>query len=173
MALKNYLKILSGKPILDFITGKAKSERDLLGQERLLGAQEDIQKRADERALELARSQGKQALKQYGKSMADFNIASSGSPESISKLQMLIRQQALPEQQRALSQGRLALQQQGVRGIDAALLQQKQANQLNKQLAMDAEKIALQQSLADRQARQQLAAQSALKSLPGIIRGGV
>ncbi len=79
----------------------------------------------------------------------------------------------MPEQQRALSQGRLALQQQGVRGIDAALLQQKQANQLNKQLAMDAEKIALQQSLADRQARQQLAAQSALKSLPGIIRGGV
>jgi len=167
MALKNNiskgLKFLSGKPIIDFITGKAKSERDLLGQERLLGVQEDIQKRADQRALDLARSQGEQASKQYGKSMADFNIASSGSPESISKLQMLIRQQALPEQQRALEQGKIALQQQGVRGPEAALMLQRQQNRLQSDLANRAEQVALQQALSDRDVRQQFASQRAMQ----------
>ena len=67
--------------------------------------------------------------------------------------------------------GRIARQQQGVRGIDAAVLEQRQANTLNRQLAQQAENVALQQQLKDREARQQLAAQR-VANLQGRTLGG-
>lgn len=103
--------------------------------------------------------------------MGDFNQATTGTPEAVSRLQQLIRDQALPEQQRAMSLGNISRQQQGVRGIDSSVLAQQQSNALNKDLAMQAEGMALEQALRDRQARQQQTAKLAQGSLAGSIAG--
>ncbi len=101
--------------------------------------------------LDVGRSGQRRASDQYGRSMADFRQDTTGTPTQISKLQELIRQQALPEQRRAMSQGRLALQQQGVRGPESALMQQMQANTMQDSLANRAQQVALQQQLRDRE----------------------
>tara|TARA_R110002020_G_scaffold164811_2_gene351794 strand:+ start:78 stop:770 length:693 start_codon:yes stop_codon:yes gene_type:complete len=121
--------------------------------------------------LDVGRSGQRRALDQYGRSMADFRQDTTGTPTQISKLQELIRQQALPEQRRAMSQGRLALQQQGVRGPESALMQQMQANTMQKSLANRAQQVALQQQLRDRERRAELAASQAGQALPGSIAG--
>ena len=91
------------------------------------------------------------------------------TPAAISKLQNLIRAQALPEQRAAASQARLALEQQGVRGPESALLQAMQTNRLQGELANRAEQIALQQSLADRDTRiNQLLADRGLRINQGL-----
>lgn len=133
--------------------------------------QEKMAKDAFERERDLLRSTGQEAQRQYTQAMQDFDTATTGTPEAISRLQSLIREQALPEQQRAMKLGKIARQQQGVRGIDAAVLEQRQANTLNRQLAQQAENVALQQQLKDREARQQLAAQRAA-NLQGRTLGG-
>tara|TARA_R110002020_G_scaffold28797_6_gene91399 strand:- start:247 stop:843 length:597 start_codon:yes stop_codon:yes gene_type:complete len=115
---------------------------------------------------------GKAAQTEYRGSLSDFARDTQGTAPQISRLQQLIRQRALPEQRRAMSQGRLALQQQGVRGPEAALMQQMQANKLQEVLANKAEQVALQQALSDRGQRQQLASKRALLSLePGFKAG--
>jgi hypothetical protein len=121
--------------------------------------------------LDAGRSGQKRAADQYGRSMADFRQDTTGTPEQISKLQSLIRQQALPEQRRAMSQGRLALQQQGVRGPESALMQQMQANSMQESLSNRAQQVALQQQLRDRERRAQLAASQSAQALPGSIAG--
>lgn len=110
---------------------------------------------------QLQRRIGQEAQSKYQQAMRQFGGVTSGTPESVSRLQQLIRDRALPEQQRAMSQGRIARQQQGVRGIDAAVLEQQQANALQRQLAQDAENVALQQQLKDREMKQKLAADQA------------
>lgn len=122
-----------------------------------------------ERERELQKSIGQEAQSKYQQAMRQFGSASRGTPQAVTRLQQLIRERALPEQQRAMAQGRIARQQQGIRGIDAAVLEQQQANELQRQLAQDAENVALQQQLADREMRQKLAGEQAtqafLKSL--------
>jgi hypothetical protein len=119
----------------------------------------------DRRQREALGVVGKAARAEYRGALSDFARDTQGTAPQISRLQQLIRQRALPEQRRAMSQGRLALQQQGVRGPEAALMQQMQANQLQEVLANRAEQVALQQALSDRGQRQQLASKRALLSL--------
>ena len=95
----------------------------------------------------------------------EFDAETTGTPEAVTRLQQLIREQALPEQQRALAQGKIALQQAGVRGPEAALMQQRQQNRMQTDLANRAEQIALQQALSDRGTRQQFAAQRGMQEL--------
>tara|TARA_R110000824_G_scaffold68935_3_gene177703 strand:+ start:524 stop:1072 length:549 start_codon:yes stop_codon:yes gene_type:complete len=120
---------------------------------------------------DLGRSGQGRAEGSLNRFMGDFNQATTGTPESVSRLQQIIREQALPEQQRAMKLGNISRQQQGVRGIDSSVLAQQQSNALNKDLAMQAEGVALQQSLQDRQARQAQAAKLAQGSLAGSIAG--
>ena len=96
---------------------------------------------------------------------SEFDAETTGTPEAVTRLQKLIREQALPEQQRALAQGRIALQQAGVRGPEAALMQQRQQNRMQTDLANRAEQIALQQALSDRGIRQQFASQRGLQQV--------
>lgn len=105
------------------------------------------------------------------KFLGNFEQSTSGTPQQVTRLQSLIREQALPEQQRAMAQGKIARQQSGVRGIDASVLAQRQSNQLNKQLAMQAEQVGLQQALADRRAKQNLYSGLAGGSLGSSIQG--
>ena len=79
----------------------------------------------------------------------------TGTPEAITRLQGLIRERALPEQQQALSRTKLAQQQAGVRGPEAALMAQQQATRMGTDLARAAEEVALKQALSDRGLRQQ------------------
>ena len=115
-----------------------------------------------------AQQRGESALNRF---LGSFEQSTSGTPQQVTRLQSLIREQALPEQQRAMAQGNIARQQAGVRGIDASVLAQRQANQLNKQLAMQAEQVGLQQALADRRARQNLYSGLAGGSLGSSIQG--
>ena len=116
---------------------------------------------------------GRQAQTEYRGALSDFARDTQGTAPQVSRLQQLIRQRALPEQRRAMSQGRLALQQQGVRGPESALMQQMQANQLQESLANRAEEIALQQALSDRAQRQELASKRALLSLEPSLKAGL
>jgi hypothetical protein len=118
-----------------------------------------------QREKDLLRSTSKEAQKQYERAMQQFGQATSGTPQAVTRLQQLIRERSLPEQQRAMAQGRISRQQQGVRGIDAAVLEQQQANALQRQLAQDAENVALQQQLKDREMKQKLAAQQATQAM--------
>ena len=120
---------------------------------------------------DLGRSGQRRAESALNRFMGDFNEATTGTPQAVSRLQQLIREQALPEQQRAMKLGNISRQQQGIRGIDSAVLAQQQSNALNKDLAMQAEGMALEQALRDRQARQQQAAKLAQGSLAGSIAG--
>ena len=120
---------------------------------------------------DLGRSGQGRAESALNRFMGDFNQSTTGTPEAVSRLQQLIRDQALPEQQRAMKLGNISRQQQGVRGIDSAVLAQQQSNALNKDLAMQAEGMALEQALRDRQARQQQAAKLAQGSFAGSIAG--
>ena len=129
---------------------------------REFAAEESEKQFERERALQ--QSIGQEAQSKYQQAMRQFGAASSGTPQAVSRLQQLIRERALPEQQRAMAQGRIARQQQGVRGIDAAVLEQQQANALQRQLAQDAENVALQQQLADREMRQKLAGEQATQA---------
>jgi hypothetical protein len=145
--------------------------------ERLLQAQQEDRASARERDIlgRIGRAAGtefkrgisdfKQATTspfRLGRS-AEFDAETTGTPAAVSRLQQLIREQALPEQQRALEQGRIALQQAGVRGPEAALMLQRQQNRLQSDLANRAEQVALQQALSDRSVRQQFASQRAMQ----------
>lgn len=169
----------------DFITGSQKGKTDRYVADRALEAKREeimaqkygVDKRRQTAldnllaGLDMGRSGQRRAADQYGRSMADFRQDTTGTPTQISKLQELIRQQALPEQRRAMSQGRLALQQQGVRGPESALMQQMQANTMQESLANRAQQVALQQQLRDRERRAQLAAAQSAQALPGSIAG--
>ena len=145
--------------------------------ERLLQAQQED--RASVRERDVLGRIGRAAGTEFERGIADFGQATTspfrlersaefdeettGTPEAVSRLQQLIREQALPEQQRALEQGKIALQQQGVRGPEAALMLQRQQNRLQSDLANRAEQVALQQALSDRDVRQQFASQRAMQ----------
>ena len=140
-------------------------ERKYEMERGLAQQQADFGREAFDREAGLMRSMGQEASDQYQQAMGDFNASTTGTPQGVSRLQSLIREQALPEQQRAMKMGNVSRQQQGVRGIDSAVLGQQQSNALNKQLANRAESVALQQQLSDREARQKMAAQRAQQTL--------
>ena len=111
-----------------------------LGQEEALGRAQDIYGQASGRFGTLQQ--------------ADIPEL-TGTPEAITRLQGLIRERALPEQQQALSRTKLAQQQAGVRGPEAALMAQQQATRMGTDLARAAEEVELKQALSDRGLRQQ------------------
>lgn len=98
-----------------------------------------------------------------------FLKATSGTPEAITRLQGLIRERALPEQQQALSRTKLAQQQAGVRGPEAALMAQQQATKMGTDLARATEEIALKQALEDRSRQGQFAKSKALAGLGQVL----
>ena len=158
------------------VQGRAASQaaREQAAQSRQSQIEDlEFRRQMANRQLALGRSGQERAASQFQRSMSDFARDTSGTPMQISRLQNLIRQQALPEQRRAMAQGRLALEQQGVRGPESALLQQMQANRLQESLANRAQQVALQQALADRQARAKLAAEQSMQALPGSMAGTV
>lgn len=120
---------------------------ELLGRER---GQEEAQKRATEI--------GEQSQQQ-------FMAATEGRPEQITRLQEIIRQQRLPEQQQAIKRGQLALQQAGVRGPEATQQTQMLAGRLGRELGFDVEKLALEEELRRQRSREQMAGQRGLVSL--------
>ena len=158
-------KMRSGKEGRAREHAKSEAEKNYQRQRGLAQQQADFGREAFDREAGLMRSMGQEASDQYQQAMGDFNASTSGTPQAVSRLQGLIREQALPEQQRAMKMGNVSRQQQGVRGIDSAVLGQQQSNALNKQLANRAESVALQQQLADREARQKMAAQRAQQTL--------
>lgn len=119
----------------------------LRGQE--LGQEEALQR------AQQAQSAGESAFQQM----------TSGTPEAIARLQGLIRKRALPEQQEALSRTKLAQQQAGVRGTEAALMAQQQATKMGTDLARAAEEVALKQALEDRSRQAGYAERKALAGL--------
>ena len=139
--------------------------------ESILAAQEADRASARERAL--LGEIGQQAGVEYERGISDFQQATTGTPAAVTRLQELIRQQALPEQQRAAAQGRIALQQAGVRGPEAALMMQRQQNRMQTDLANRAEQVALQQALADRTAQQEFARQRAINAQEKAFAKGV
>ncbi len=104
---------------------------------------------------------------QQAQSMGEsaFQQMTSGTPEAITRLQGLIRERALPEQQQALSRTKLAQQQAGVRGPEAALMAQQQATRMGTDLARAAEEVALKQALEDRSRQAGYAERKALAGL--------
>lgn len=146
-------------------------------ERRTLEYQKQLERAATERQRreerDVAGIVGREAQSQFQSGLSDFQRSTSGQPEQISRLQQLIREQALPEQQRAMEQGRIALQQQGVRGPEAALMLQQQANAMQTDLANRAEQVALQQALQDRQAQQEFARQRAMQTLPKALQRGL
>jgi hypothetical protein len=146
-------------------------ERKTLEYQKQLERAEIERQRREER--DVAGIVGREAQSQFQSGLSDFQRATSGQPQQITRLQQLIREQALPEQQRAMEQGRIALQQQGVRGPEAALMLQQQANALQTDLANRAEQVALQQALQDRQAQQEFAMKRAMQTLPKALQRGL
>lgn len=120
---------------------------ELLGRER---GQEEAQRRAEEI--------GQQAQQQ-------FIQATEGRPEQITRLQEIIRQKRVPEQQQAIKRGQLALQQAGVRGPEAAQQTAMLAGRLGRELGFDVEKLALEEELRRKRSREQMAGQRGLVSL--------
>lgn len=154
----------------DYLTGKQASEQN---EQNVALSKYGTQLERDKLMMgaDLGRSGQGRAESALNRFMGDFNQSTTGTPQAVSRLQQLIREQALPEQQRAMKLGNISRQQQGIRGIDASVLAQQQSNALNKDLAMQAEGMALEQALRDRQARQQQAAKLAQGSLAGSIAG--
>lgn len=93
------------------------------------------------------------ATDQYDLSNNAFLQNTTGTPQAITDLQSMIRRQETPEQQQALSQGKVALNQAGVRGPEAALMSTMQSNDLAQSLGDRVNSIGLQQQLGDRARR--------------------
>lgn len=113
----------------------------------------------------LVRAQEKEAS-----GIAQFLAATEGTPSEITRLQQIIREQKLPEQQQALRRAKLAQTQAGVRGPEAARLQQMQAQELGKQLGLEVEKIGLEEALRRQKSREQFAGTQALTSQAATLR---
>tara|TARA_R110002167_G_scaffold85408_2_gene231619 strand:+ start:13741 stop:14370 length:630 start_codon:yes stop_codon:yes gene_type:complete len=145
---------------LDARRVQAGEDRKTLGYQKSLDRYGDAIQRRDQRgALGM---QGREAAGQFTTGVSDFRSNTEGTPQQVGRLQQLIREQALPEQQRAMRQGRVSLQQKGVRGPEAALMMQRQSSAMQTDLANRAEKVALQQALQDRTARQKFARDRAM-----------
>ena len=93
------------------------------------------------------------ATNQYDLSNNAFLQNTTGTPQAITDLQSMIRRQETPEQQQALAQGKVALNQAGVRGPEAALMSTMQSNNLAQSLGDRVNSIGLQQQLGDRARR--------------------
>jgi hypothetical protein len=113
------------------------------------------QQLGQEEALQRAQDIYSQASGRFGTLQQADIPELTGTPQAITRLQGLIRERALPEQQQALSRTKLAQQQAGVRGPEAALMAQQQATRMGTDLARAAEEVALKQALSDRGLRQQ------------------
>lgn len=148
------------------------------GSEKRKGQQysADVQKQISEAQLaqQLAQLQGREtgqlealgrAQDVYGAGTQAFMKQTEGVPQEVSKLQELIRSGALKEQQQALSRGKLAQTQAGVRGPEAALMSQMQASEMGENLSRAVEEVGLREALRRGQAREQFAQQQAMAGL--------
>jgi hypothetical protein len=141
----------------------------------------DIQKQISDAQLaqQLAQLQGREigqleafgrAQDVYGAGTQAFMKQTEGMPQEVSKLQELIRRGALKEQQQALSRGKLAQTQAGVRGPEAALMSQMQASEMGENLARAVEEVGLREALRRGQAREQFTQQQAMAGLGQALR---
>lgn len=148
-----------------------KSEERKISEQQLLSAEQQLQQQLEQqlaqlRGRELGQEEARQRAIELGQvSQAEFERATEESPESITRLQEIIRERALPEQQQALRRTKLSQAQAGVRGPEAALQQSMVAGRLGKELALDAEQLALQENLRRQRSREQLAGQKQLSAL--------
>lgn len=134
-------------------TAEQRRQFDLQLQQQL--AQLRGQQLGQEEAFQRAQDIYGQASGRFGALQQADIPELTGTPEAITRLQGLIRERALPEQQQALSRTKLAQQQAGVRGPEAALMAQQQATRMGTDLARAAEEVELKQALSDRGLRQQ------------------
>jgi len=151
------------------MSGKSEERKISEGQTAEQGRQFDLNLKsqlAQLRGRQLGQEEALQRAQQAqsaGESI--FQQMTSGTPEAITRLQGLIRERALPEQQQALSRTKLAQQQAGVRGPEAALMAQQQATKMGTDLARAAEEVALKQALEDRSRQAEFAQSKALAGL--------
>jgi|DEB0MinimDraft_6_1074348.scaffolds.fasta_scaffold21681_2 hypothetical protein len=116
-----------------------------------------------EEALQRATKIGEQAQQQ-------FMAATEDRPEQITRLQEIIRQQRLPEQQQAIKRGQLALQRAGVRGPEAGQQTQMLIGRLGRELGFDVEKLALEEAMRRQRSREQFAGAQALAAQAAALR---
>jgi hypothetical protein len=102
--------------------------------------------------------------------ISQFLEATEGSPKEISRLQQIISEQRLPEQQQAIKRGQLALQQAGVRGPEAGQQTAMLAGRLGRELGFDVEKLALEEAMRRQRSREQLAGAQALAAQAAALR---
>ncbi len=146
------------------------SEKQLAQQKQL-----DEKKFAQELAILTGTQAGQEealgrAQKREASGIAGFLAATEGTPDEVSRLQQIIRQQQLPEQKQALRRTKLSQTQQGVRGIEAAVLQQMQARELGKQLGLEVEKIGLEEAMRRQKSREQFSGAQALSAQAATLR---
>ncbi len=143
---------------------KIQREADVAEEKRLgLQLQQQLAQLSGQQLGQEEALQRAQQAQSMGESA--FQQMTSGTPEAITRLQGLIRERALPEQQQALSRTKLAQQQAGVRGPEAALMAQQQATRMGTDLARAAEEVALKQALEDRSRQAGYAERKALAGL--------
>ena len=144
-----------------------KSEERKMSDSQIAAQKEMAEKRLAQelgqlRGIQLGQEESLQrAQKVYGTESDRFrdlqqqDIAElSGTPQEITQLQELIREKALPEQQQALRQTKLAQTQAGVRGPEAALQAAMASSRMGTDLARATQEVSLRQALEDRNLRQ-------------------
>ena len=136
--------------------GKIAAERKILEKQlaQQLGQLRGIQA-GQEEALGRAQDIYGGARGRFGQLQERELSELSGTPQEITQLQQLIRERALPEQQQALRQTKLAQTQAGVRGPEAALQAAMASSRMGTDLARSTQEVALKQALQDRGLRQQ------------------
>lgn len=136
--------------------GKIAAEREMLEAQlaQQLGQLRGIQA-GQEEALGRAQDIYGGARGRFGQLQERELSELSGTPQEITQLQQLIRERALPEQQQALRQTKLAQTQAGVRGPEAALQAAMASSRMGTDLARSTQEVALKQALQDRGLRQQ------------------
>jgi hypothetical protein len=166
--------VIGGVIVGEYQKGQGEKQRE--SQKELTQEQADLQRELTEqqlierRAELLGRERGQEealsrATKIGEQAQQQFMAATEGRPEQIRRLQEIIRQQRLPEQQQAIKRGQLSLQQAGVRGPEATQQTQMLAGRLGRELGFDVEKLALEEELRRQRSREQMAGQRGLVSL--------
>lgn len=155
--------VIGGIVVGEYQKGQTEKQTEAqkeLTEEQLIERRAELlgRERGQEEALNRATKIGEQSQQQ-------FMAATEGRPEQIKRLQEIIRQQRLPEQQQAIKRGKLALQQAGVRGPEAGHQTQMLAGRLGRELGFDVEKLALEEELRRKRSREQMAGQRGLVSL--------
>jgi len=164
-------KILSDLSEGYFIGKATEKERKLREQQLKYGAEKkaDIQEKQRQLARRIFEQQAlgqEQALQRakmgFGASMA--SLGQTTGQEQVQNLQDIIRAQNIRAQQPALMQNLTSLASAGVRGPEAARMQMRTQNVLNKALAQQALNVQAQKELAERDQMRKLRQEQAMEA---------